>query len=247
LLVATLSDVHRRKEDELNEFRSRVESLVNNSPNMMSLKGLDGRFLLANRAYSRMLGVTEYAMVGRLVAIILPGGCPAHPAAGRSGAQLPGAAPVRRKLQRRHATFTMLVTKFPLFDSQGRPAGVGSVDTDITRTREEQKAKKEAEEKYWALVEQTLVGIYILQDERLVYVNPKLADIVGYRPEDMQDMPLESLLPPSEASRIRLQIKRRLRDNIQVMHYTTRAISRDGHLVDWKSTAGWWSTTASRR
>jgi PAS domain-containing protein len=65
LLVATLSDVHRRKEDELNEFRSRVESLVNNSPNMMSLKGLDGRFLLANRAYSRMLGVTEYAMVGR--------------------------------------------------------------------------------------------------------------------------------------------------------------------------------------
>jgi PAS domain-containing protein len=67
LLVATLSDVHRRKEDELNEFRSRVESLVNNSPNMMSLKGLDGRFLLANRAYSRMLGVTEYAMVGRLV------------------------------------------------------------------------------------------------------------------------------------------------------------------------------------
>jgi PAS domain-containing protein len=76
----------------------------------------------------------------------------------------------------------MLVTKFPLFDSQGRPAGVGSVDTDITRTREEQKAKKEAEEKYWALVEQTLVGIYILQDERLVYVNPKLADIVGYPP-----------------------------------------------------------------
>jgi PAS domain-containing protein len=71
LLVATLSDVHRRKEDELNEFRSRVESLVNNSPNMMSLKGLDGRFLLANRAYSRMLGVTEYAMVGRALAIIL--------------------------------------------------------------------------------------------------------------------------------------------------------------------------------
>lgn len=233
LLVATLSDVHRRKEDELNEFRSRVESLVNNSPNMMSLKGLDGRFLLANRAYSRMLGVTEYAMVGRLVSDYFA------PDDARRIQQQDEV--VLHCLEPRQfeesfttggSTFTMLVTKFPLFDSQGRPAGVGSVDTDITRTREEQKAKKEAEEKYWALVEQTLVGIYILQDERLVYVNPKLADIVGYRPEEMQDMPLESLLPPSEASRIRLQIKRRLRDNIQVMHYTTRAISRDGHLVD---------------
>ena len=233
LLVATLSDVQRRKEDELNEFRSRVESLVNNSPNMMSLKGLDGRFLLANRAYSRMLGVSEHAMVGRSLEDYFTADD-----ASRIKQQ---DAVVLNCLEARQfeesfsvggSSFTMLVSKFPLFDSQGRPAGVGSVDTDITRSREEQQAKKEAEDKYWALVEQTLVGIYIMQDEKLVYVNPKLADIVGYPPQEIQNMALERLLPASEAARIRLQIKRRLRDNIPIMHYTTRAISRDGHLVN---------------
>ena len=48
LLVSVLADGHRQNENALREFRARVESLVNNSPNMMSLKGLDGRFLLAN-------------------------------------------------------------------------------------------------------------------------------------------------------------------------------------------------------
>ena len=233
LLVATLSDVQRRKEDELNEFRSRVESLVNNSPNMMSLKGLDGSFLLANRAYSRMVGATEYAMQGRSLEDYFS---PEDASRIRMQDEVVLNCLEPRQFEESFtvggSSFIMLVTKFPLFDSQGRPAGVGSVDTDITRNREELQAKKEAEDKYWALVEQTLVGIYIMQDERLVYVNPKLADIAGYAPEEMQDMPLEKLLPPHEASRIRQQINRRLRDNIQIMHYTTRAISRSGHLVD---------------
>ena len=233
LLVATLSDVHKRKEDELIEFRSRIEALVNNSPNMMSLKGLDGRFLLANRAYARMLGVSDHAMVG-------------------SGVQdyfsIEDAERIRQQdelvlscLEPRQfeesislhgEVLTMLVNKFPLFDSVGRPAGVGSVDTDITRNRQQQKARKEAEEKYWALVEQTLVGIYIMQDDRLVYVNPKLASIVGYSVEQMQNMPLEQLLLESEAGRIRRQVRQRLRENITVMHYTTRAITSTGQLVD---------------
>ncbi|XLM21529.1 PAS domain S-box protein, partial [Chromobacterium piscinae] len=126
----------------------------------------------------------------------------------------------------------LLASKFPLFDADGRPAGVGSVDTDITQARQEQKAKREAEERYLALVEQSLVGIYIMQDERLVYANPKLAEIMGYQPEDMVGMTMAQLLVPGEAVRLRQQLLRRFRENIAVMHYSTRGLRKDGVVVD---------------
>ena len=42
----------------------------------------------------------------------------------------------------------------------------------------EERLRQEAVEKYRAVVEQSMVGIYITQEEELVYVNPKLADLV---------------------------------------------------------------------
>jgi PAS domain S-box-containing protein len=44
---------------------------------------------------------------------------------------------------------------------------------------------KEAELKFRNLVEQSLVGVCIVQDEKFAYVNPRLADIYGYSPQEM--------------------------------------------------------------
>ncbi|WP_047248936.1 EAL domain-containing protein [Chromobacterium subtsugae] len=233
LLVAILMDGHRADEETLRTFRARIESLVNNSPTMMSLKDMEGRYLLVNAAYARRVGVSAQSLLGRRPEDVF---------------DRADAAQIREQDQQvlnllaprqfeEHFSLNgletyLLASKFPLFDAAGRPAGVGSVDTDITLSKREQKAKREAEERYLALVEQSLVGIYILQDERLVYVNPKLADILGYEQEQMTGMTMGQVLAPGEANRLRQQVLRRFRDNIAVMHYSTRALRRDGVLVD---------------
>ncbi|WP_233492833.1 GGDEF and EAL domain-containing protein [Chromobacterium sp. ATCC 53434] len=233
LLVAILMDGHRVDEAALRTFQARIESLVNNSPTMMSLKDMDGRYLLVNAAYARRVGVPVHTLPGQRPEDVFDAA---------------DAAQIREQDQQvlnmlaprqfdEHFSLNgvetyLLASKFPLFDAEGRPAGVGSVDTDITASRREQKAKREAEERYLALVEQSLVGIYILQDERLVYVNPKLADIMGYPPEEMAGMTMGQVLVPGEANRLRQQLLRRFRDNISVMHYSTRGLRRDGVVVD---------------
>lgn len=233
LCMAVLVEGFGRNQRALSEFQARIESMVNNSPNMMSLKGLDGRFLLVNRAYARLLGRLPDQLVGRTAGEFFQA----------DDARLIEAQDemVLRSLEARQfeesfelngKTYTLLVSKFPLFDAHGRPAGVGSVDTDITQVREEERAKHEAEEKFRALVEQSLVGIYILQDERMVYVNSKLADIAGFAVGEMTGMSLEALLVPGEVERIRKQIARRHSENIAVMHYQTRARHKAGGAVD---------------
>ena len=51
---------------------------------------------------------------------------------------------------------------------------------DVTERKAPEEALKAAEAKYRGLVEQSLVGVYVLQNDRLVYVNPKGAAIAGY-------------------------------------------------------------------
>lgn len=46
------------------------------------------------------------------------------------------------------------------------------------------------------IVEQSLAGIYVIQDEVFEYVNATFAAIVGYRPAEMVGMHLRQVVPP---------------------------------------------------
>ncbi|MEO9384343.1 PAS domain-containing protein, partial [Chromobacterium phragmitis] len=65
LLVGILMDGHRADGEALRAFRARIESLVNHSPTMMSLKDRDGRYLLVNAAYARRVGVAAESLLGK--------------------------------------------------------------------------------------------------------------------------------------------------------------------------------------
>ena len=74
-------------------------------------------------------------------------------------------------------------------DTAGKLVGMQAVARDITERRRSEDALRSAEAKYRALVEQSLMGVYIMQNDRLVYVNPKAADLLGYTQQEMIDAP----------------------------------------------------------
>jgi len=47
---------------------------------------------------------------------------------------------------------------------------------------------KESELKFKNLVEKSLIGVYIIQSDKYVYVNPKLAEILGYSTEELLNL-----------------------------------------------------------
>ena len=48
-----------------------------------------------------------------------------------------------------------------------------------------EEAFRESEEKYKALIESSLMGIFIHQNGKYVYVNKRFAEIHGYTPEEL--------------------------------------------------------------
>jgi len=67
-----------------------------------------------------------------------------------------------------------------LFGSNGKPIGYLGIGRDITYRKRSEQVLRESEEKFRMISEQALIGIVIIQDGYVVYVNEKAAQISGY-------------------------------------------------------------------
>ncbi|TXH87946.1 MAG: PAS domain S-box protein [Rhodoferax sp.] len=56
---------------------------------------------------------------------------------------------------------------------------------DLTETVQAQARLRQDEERFRSLVEQSLLGMYVTQNERIVYVNPRFCEIVGWSHKDL--------------------------------------------------------------
>jgi PAS domain S-box-containing protein len=103
--------------------------------------------------------------------------------------------------------------------------------TDITGRKQAEEARRSAEAKYRRLVEQSLVGIYAIQDERLVYVNPRMTELVGFSQEELTSAPLADFIVEEDRAKVRENIRKRLAGDIESIRYGLRMVRKDGKVI----------------
>jgi PAS domain S-box-containing protein len=93
---------------------------------------------------------------------------------------------------------------------------------------------KQSEERFRALVEQSIAGIYIIQGGYFRYVNPGFTAIFGYdSPEELIDqVPVDALISPEDSHRVAENIRRRVDGEIEDILYSFRGLRRDGISID---------------
>jgi len=117
-------------------------------------------------------------------------------------------------------------------DAAGTLVGMQAVARDITERRRAEEALRTAEAKYRALVEQALMGVYIMQNQRLVYVNPKVASMLGYTQQELIDSttPFDFVHEQDRALVID-QMARLDPEQVPSVQLAIRGIRKDGETI----------------
>ncbi len=87
-------------------------------------------------------------------------------------------------------------------------------------------------EHYSSLMERSLVGVYLVQDGLITFVNPRLAEIFGYRVSDMVGKPFLDFVAPESIATVMENVKQRLDGHLNAVHYELKGITRQGNVVD---------------
>ncbi len=86
---------------------------------------------------------------------------------------------------------------------------------------------------YQALVEQALVGVYVVQDGRIVYANPRLAALFGYTTADLLALPsVLAVVDTSDRAAVEERLRQRLEGDTPTSTHVMRGLRRDGTVVE---------------
>ncbi|MBW7902453.1 MAG: EAL domain-containing protein [Rhodocyclaceae bacterium] len=94
-------------------------------------------------------------------------------------------------------------------DEEGRALGVFGIQRDISQRIAQERELRESEAKYSGIMRVAQVGIFMLQDMRFVYVNPRLADYFGYSEEELLAMGPLDIVAPEQHDWLSDQMRRR--------------------------------------
>lgn len=92
---------------------------------------------------------------------------------------------------------------------------------------------RESEERFRSLVENNLVGVYLIQEGIFRYVNPRLAWIFGYSQNELIEKkgPLD-LTDPADRPLVEENLRKRVSGEVDAIHYWFRGIRKDNSPLD---------------
>ena len=119
-------------------------------------------------------------------------------------------------------------------NASGDIGGILILAENITERKQAEVALQESESRFRALVEQSLAGIYIIQDGRFRYVNPGFAAMFGYASADeiIERVPFVDLVMPEDRARVAENIRQRVAGQVDDIHYTFAGQRRDGGRIE---------------
>ena len=118
---------------------------------------------------------------------------------------------------------------------EARTAELGRANQQLRRQVSEceqaELALRESELKYATLVEDALMGVCIIQDDRIQFVNEKFADTYGYSKGELIGMDSLDLVYPDDRPLVKKLREKRLRGEKVPAEYESRGLKKNGDII----------------
>jgi PAS domain S-box-containing protein len=191
----------RLGEAALRASEARLHAVIDNTSELILLKGLDGRFQLAGKGFESAYGIPVDDVVGKTPREVFPGEF-----ADRVVEQDARVIATGQALQEEFVApfadgteHVLLVSKFPVRDETGGIVGIGAINTDITERIADRRALSESEARIRSLLAYSPDAISLKDSEgRFQIVNEKAAEFLNLAAEEMRGHTIWDLLPDGD-------------------------------------------------
>lgn len=112
-------------------------------------------------------------------------------------------------LRRDGTTFPIVIYSSPMTEN-GEIKGIRGLIVDISERKAMEEALRKSEEHYRHVIQSLQEGLFVLQDEKFLFVNDAIVDILGYTVEEMTGKHFTAVIPPElRDEAVRRNIRRR--------------------------------------
>lgn len=114
-------------------------------------------------------------------------------------------------------------------EMNGKPASLISI-RDVTERFRMQETIEKSERKYKTLVENSLEGITIIRDNRILFANDTYCKMLGYTREELYNMPSVNTLHPDDHEKAYKIAERRRKKDFSTINEVFRMLTKTGEI-----------------
>jgi PAS domain S-box-containing protein len=221
-----------RAEDALRDSRERYRTVLEACPDPLVVYDVEGKVSYINPVFAKVFGWCPEELSGKKMDYVPDENRPETEMmidkvlAGESFSGVES-----RRYTKEGKILDVSISGGIYLNRDGTPGGSVHILRDITGRKQAEKALRESEEKYSTLVENSLTGIYIDQDAKIVFANKRFAEICGYTRDELVGMESWRLVHPADRELTNEIRTKRLRGEEGPSEYDARALTKNGDTI----------------
>jgi len=176
------------KEKQIKENEAKLSAVINSIPDLIFYKDTESKYTGFNKAYEKFLGEKSENIIGETdYEFFNHEDAKTFLNSDKNIIQTGEDFMFEEWTQDASGKEIYLYTrKTPLRNSDNKIVGVVGVSRNISKLKKAEIELKEKEEKLKIIYENANEGIFILQNNKIVFLNKKLCEIIGYSEEELQ-------------------------------------------------------------
>ena len=217
--------IREQSEEQIRYSENKYQSLFEQASDAIVIADLNGNFTDCNPKMCQLLGYTREELIGMNITQLLDEAqLEQHPVRLDLLAQGEIRFNERRMTQKDGSIVEIENSVKKMSDNR-----LLGILRDVTPRKKIEQELREAEAKFRNLVEESLVGVYIMVEGKYAYVNPRFAEIFGYQQDELIGVySIETVIHPDDRKLVLEKVRTRLSGEKESVHYELKGIRKNG-------------------